>query len=145
MNNFERILALDVGTVRIGVAISDPLGITAQPKEFIQNNDSFLDKINSLCAEYNIKKIIIGLPTNRNKKDTAQTLITRQFTEELKKNISIPIEWVDERFSSMAAEKHLLSLNIKRKNRKKKIDGQAAAFFLQGYLDKQNYSNLQKK
>ncbi|RAP32235.1 Holliday junction resolvase RuvX [Candidatus Marinamargulisbacteria bacterium SCGC AG-410-N11] len=136
MNNIERILALDVGTVRVGVAISDPLGITAQPQDRIHNNEEIWDKIKQICEEFNIKTIIVGIPTNRHKKDTQQTTYTRKFIDTLKTKTNIPIELVDERYSSMAAEKHLLSLDIKRKQRKQKIDSQAATFFLQGYLDK---------
>lgn len=132
-----RVLAIDYGEKRVGIALSDPLGVTAQAQPFIPNDSKLMPLIEAISNEKNISKIIVGLPTNRYKKDTQQTTKVRAFVDILKKQIQIPIEYVDERFSTKAMERHLVTADVSRKKRKTSIDSLSAAFFLQGYLDKQ--------
>ncbi len=137
----KRVLALDVGNKRIGVAYSDPLGISANPLPFIQNDEKVFEKIKNLIDEYNIGKVIIGLPLTLKGEEGEQAKITKSFAEELKKYIGdIPIEFIDERFTTSLAEQHLRE-TTKKSKRKKKVDSLAAVYILKTYLDKQQFSN----
>ena len=139
--NHERLLALDIGMKRIGVAVSDPLGITAQPKPFIVNNNMVFKKIETLIDELDIKKILIGMPFDTSGGETNKTQEIRLFIETLKKSVHIDIEEIDERFSTVAATKQLDQQGINRKKQRHLIDSQAAAFFLQGYLNQVDNKN----
>tara|TARA_A100001015_G_scaffold256741_1_gene298959 strand:+ start:45 stop:455 length:411 start_codon:yes stop_codon:yes gene_type:complete len=133
----ERLMALDYGEKRIGVAISDPLGITAQPYPFISNDDNKSKEISKLIEMYDITTLYIGLP-----KDTRTGGLTKKaeevqrFKDQLAKTVSIHIEFFDERRSTMAARDQLREVGIKAKKQKGIIDSQAAAFMLQGVLDR---------
>ncbi|RAP39224.1 Holliday junction resolvase RuvX [Candidatus Marinamargulisbacteria bacterium SCGC AAA071-K20] len=132
----KRILALDYGQKRVGVALSDPLGITAQSKPYLLNDAQLVKNISLLIQTYSVDQLIIGLPKDQHGGEGKKAAEIRQFSERLKKHIQIPIEFVDERFSTIAAEKHLVAAEVSRKKRKEKIDSLAAVFFLQGHLDK---------
>src|SRR3989338_815530 len=138
----QRILCLDVGTKRIGVAISDPFGKTAQgittltrttfPKDCVQ--------ILKILQEYDVEKIIIGLPTDLEDAEGPQAKKVRFFEEGLKKflkenRLDIPIQFWDESFSSRDAESILLEGDLSRKKRRKVIDKLAAVLILQNYLN----------
>lgn len=132
-----RYLALDIGTKRIGVAISDPLNITAQGLGTIEqkNQKDTLDRIRSFFEKYEIGKIIVGLPLNMNgeKGDSAKS--AEEFARLVEEELSIPVELVDERLTTMQGEKLLLEADISRKKRKNSIDRIAAQLILQAYLD----------
>ena len=132
----KRLLALDYGQKRIGVAISDALGITAQPKPFIQNTDNTIQKISELIQEYQISKLYLGLPQHTKGGETKKSQEVRSFAKQLALFISIEIEFIDERFSTIAATKQLDATGVNRKKQRALIDSQAAAFLLQGILDK---------
>ncbi len=132
----NRICAIDYGQKRVGIAISDSLGITAQPKPFIENNNQLTTKIKVLISDYDIKKIIIGNPLDTSGGETKKSTEVKLFVSELKSQLDISIELVDERFSTVAATKQMDAIGINRKKQRKLIDSQAAAFFLQGYLEK---------
>lgn len=132
----ERVLALDHGEKRIGVALSDPLGMTAQAQPFLSNNESFWTNLEALIKEKNVTSIVLGLPTNRMGDDTKKTTEVRAFAVELEAKTKLPIIFRDERYSTVAVERHLISADVSRKKRKQVVDGQAAAFILQGYLDR---------
>ena len=137
----KRVLALDVGNKRIGVAYSDPLGISVNPLPYIENNEKVFEKIKNLINEYNIGKIVIGLPLTLKGEEGEQAKITREFVEELKKYIgNIPIEFVDERFTTSLAEQHLRE-TTKKSKRKQKVDSLAAVYILKTYLDQQRFRN----
>lgn len=131
-----RILALDVGDKRIGLAISDPLGIIASPLEtYVRkeiNSDIFY--ILTLATAQQVETIVCGLPKRLDNSPTQQTQKVLEFAEQLKAKTQIKIAFVDERFSTAEAERSLLEANMRRDKRKEKIDMVAASLILQTYL-----------
>jgi putative Holliday junction resolvase len=137
----KRILALDVGNKRIGVAYSDPLGISANPLPYIENDEKVYEKIKNIIQEYSIGKIVVGLPLTLKGEEGEQAKITREFVEKLKKHIpDIDVEFIDERFTTALAEQHLRE-TTKKSKRKKKIDSLSAVYILKTYLDQQQFRN----
>ncbi len=134
-----RTIAFDVGEKRIGVAISDPLNITAQGLETIEkkNTEAVFAKIKSLIEEYSVGKIVIGMPYNINGTKGPAVKSIEEFATLLKKEIAfdIEVETVDERLTTAQGERMLLEADISRKKRKKSIDRIAAQLILQTYLD----------
>lgn len=134
-----RIMGLDVGTKTIGVAISDEMGWTAQGIETIKidmdKQITGLDRIEQLANEYNVTKIVVGLPKNMNGTIGPRGEACQQFAELLRKELNMEVSLWDERLSTMAAERILLSGDVSRKKRKKVIDKMAAVMILQGFLD----------
>ncbi len=132
-----RILGIDYGERRIGIAISDPLGITAQALPFIPNTEKSVDAVNDLVKRYDVKKIILGLPKHNDGGETKSSELVRSFANLLMTKITqVDIDYWDERFSTAAVNRHLIEMDIRRDKRKAVVDGQAAAFVLQGYLDR---------
>lgn len=136
----ERILGLDVGDKTIGVAVSDPLGLTAQGIITIERNGIKNDfkALKSIIDEYEIAKIVVGFPKNMNNTIGPQGEKVLEFVEEIKKEFKLEIILEDERLTTVAAEKLLINGDVSRKKRKKVIDKVAATYILQTYLDK-NY------
>lgn len=132
----ERVIALDLGEKRIGVAITDPLWITAQALPFIPNDEATFAKLQQLLTDYNCETLVIGLPKNREGGDSAKSLEVRAYAEKLQTQLNCTIEFWDERFSTVAVNRHLIAANIRRDARKQIVDSQAAMFILQGYMDK---------
>ena len=132
-----RIMGLDYGEKRIGVAISDELKMTAQGITVIKRTllDKDIERIKELALEYNVSEIVIGIPKNMNGTLGFMAEEVKEFAKEIKKKISIPVELQDERLSSKAAERTLLEGDVSRKKRKEVIDKMAAVYLLQGYLD----------
>lgn len=138
-----RKIALDVGDVRIGVAVSDPLGITAQGLTVIERVGirKDCDKIMDLIKEYECDVVVIGLNKRLDGSDTPQTEKVYEFKRMLENKMRsskmghIPIVFQDERLSTTEAEKILIEADVSRKDRKKVIDKQAAVIILQRYLD----------
>lgn len=134
-----RILGLDVGTKTIGVAISDELGLTAQGLDTIRRTakdpESDFKKIATLVKEYEVDTVVIGLPKNMNGTIGPSGKRSKQFANTLSEYVSSTIKMWDERLTTMAAERMLISADVSRQNRKKVIDKVAAALILQGYLD----------
>lgn len=133
-----RIMGLDVGSKTIGVAMSDPMGWIAQGVKTIQRGPTDVDcrDLKKMVEEYEVKKIIVGLPLNMNGTEGPQVANIRRFVEEMQKIITdIPVEFLDERLSTVAAERSLLEADLSRAKRKEVINHMAAAFVLQGYLD----------
>tara|TARA_A100001011_G_scaffold332506_1_gene359673 strand:+ start:92 stop:499 length:408 start_codon:yes stop_codon:yes gene_type:complete len=131
----SRILGLDYGSKRIGVALSDGLGLTAQPQAYISNNEDSLNKLQSLIEEHAISTVVLGLPLNQDGQDSPKSLEVREFAKTLSAISSVEIEFWDERYSTKAVTRQLIDQDMSRKKRKEKVDSQAAAFILQGYLD----------
>lgn len=133
----KRILGIDYGLKRIGVAVSDPLRIIAQGIEVISNTPALFEKIKMIAEKYDVEVIVVGFPYNL-KGETGQSAKEVQvFIQGLKAVIKIPIiEW-DERFTSAVAHQTLIDMDVKRKKRQQKstIDRMAAALILQSYLD----------
>ncbi len=132
-----RIIGLDVGDRRIGVALSDAFGWTAQGLEVIHRKDidKDIERIKYLCKENDVQKLVVGLPKNMNASIGPQGEKVLEFVEILKENVLEDIVMWDERLTTVAAEKTLLEADTSRKKRKKVIDKVAAVFILQGYLD----------
>ena len=135
----DRVIGLDVGSKRIGIAISDPFGWTAQPVMTLHRTElsDDLAKINQLIIKENAKSLVLGLPKNMDGSVGFQGEEVRAFSEELKAVIDpqISISFWDERLSSVAAERILIEGNVSRKKRKGVIDKMAAVVILQTYLD----------
>ena len=133
----NRILAIDYGSKKIGLALSDPLRIIAKPFNTINNisYDNLLNYLKNMILEYSINEIVIGLPITLKNSFSAQTIIVKEFIELLKNDLSIKITLVDERLSSIEAKKSLIQQGIKTGHNKKEIDKTAAAIFLQSYLN----------
>ncbi len=132
-----RILGLDVGDVRIGVAVSDPMRIIAQGLDSIKRAGlkEDVETIKRLANEYEVVKIVVGLPKMMDGKVAIQAQKVLSFVESLKAEIDVPIVSWDERLTTVAANRTLIEANMSRKKRKKVVDKVAAMYILQGYLD----------
>lgn len=133
-----RIGGLDVGDRRIGVAISDELGWTAQGVGVITRTalDADLVAVREAFAEYAPSTIVVGLPINMNGTLGPQAAKVKAFADALAGTLAVPIELWDERWSTRGAERALLEADLSRAKRRKVIDKAAAVFILQGYLDR---------
>lgn len=134
-----RIMGLDIGDKTIGVAVSDLMGLTAQGVTTIKRvgKKKDIEAIKQIIEEKQVNKIVSGLPKNMNGTVGPQGEKVQKFCELLKKETNLPIEFWDERLSTVAAERSLIEGNVRRENRKKVIDMLAAVIILQGYLDLQ--------
>ena len=134
----ERILGLDVGTKRIGVALSDPLGFSAQPFTTIirESKKKDMAAIEAILLEYDIKKVIVGMPKNMNGTIGPSGEMAMLVGEKIKNKFKIELIYVDERLSSVSAERTLIEADVKREDRKMMIDKVAASYILQTYLDR---------
>lgn len=138
LHDAKRILALDVGSVRIGVALSDPLGMIAQPLEVVQRRKvDPLARVAQLIEEHEVECVVVGMPLRLDgtKGPAAQSI--EKFVVELEARISVPVESWDERLSTAQAERAMIGGGVRRKKRKGKIDKVAASLILQSYLDAQ--------
>ncbi len=138
-----RLMGLDVGTKTIGVALSDPLGITAQGLEVIRRKgqEKDLTRLRDIITEKEVSGIVVGLPRNMNGTMGPQSEVIREFASLLENTFNLPVVMWDERLSTVAAEKMLISADVSRSRRKQVIDKMAAVMILQGYLD----SNMKYK
>jgi putative Holliday junction resolvase len=134
-----RILGLDIGSKRIGVAISDELGFTAQGLETISCKSPEEDAaaIFRLTEKYGAEEIVVGIPFNMNGTEGQQVEKVRATIQTIKQQVTIPIREWDERLSTAAAERVLIEADMSRSKRRKVIDKLAAVLILQGYLDRQ--------
>jgi putative Holliday junction resolvase len=132
-----RVLAIDHGTKRMGIALSDPSGIIAQPLEFIPAEPfaPFLERLKQLLREREVELIIIGMPRNMDGSYGPAAAKVQEFVAVLKENIIIPIRTWDERLTSAQANRFLIEANVRRQDRKEKVDKAAAAILLQSFLD----------
>ena len=135
-----RILGLDYGSRTVGVAVSDPLGLTAQSVETIwrkQENKlrQTLARIEELVSEYQVETIVLGYPKNMNNTIGERALKSLEFREMLERRTGLPVVMWDERLTTIAANRTLMESGVRRENRKEHLDQLAAIFILQGYLD----------
>lgn len=135
-----RILGLDYGSKTVGVAISDPLGLTAQGLETIwrkQENKlrQTLARIEELVSEYQVEKIVVGYPKNMNNTVGERAEKALEFKEMLERRTGLPVVMWDERLTTVEANRTLMEANVRRENRKQYLDELAAVFILQGFLD----------
>lgn len=134
-----RIMGLDVGSKTVGVAISDAFGWTAQGVETVKINEAIeefgIERLGELIKQYEVTEIVVGYPKNMNNSIGPRAEASERFAALLKEAYAIPVVLWDERLTTAAAEKMLISADVSRKNRKKVIDKMAAVMILQGYLD----------
>ena len=138
-----RIMGLDVGSKTVGVAISDPLGFTAQGLEIIQIDEEQgqlgFERLGALVSEYKVDKFVIGLPKNMNNTSGPRVEASQAYGEKVAELFGLPVDYQDERLTTVAAERMLIEqADISRSKRKKVIDKLAAQLILQNYLDR-NY------
>lgn len=135
-----RILGLDFGMKTIGVAVSDPFGWTAQGVEIIRRTEEnnlkkSIERLKTICEEYQVEKIVLGYPKNMNNTLGERVEKTEAFKRRIEREIMLPVVLWDERLSTVGAERSLLEADLSRAKRKQVIDKMAAVFILQGYLD----------
>jgi putative holliday junction resolvase len=132
-----RILALDPGTKRIGVAISDELKMIALPLEYIlaEPFEDFVTRLKTILREKEVELVLVGMPRNMDGSYGPAALKTQEFIAVLKDKIITPIQTWDERLTSAQAQRFLIEGNVSRQQRKEKVDKTAAAILLQSYLD----------
>jgi putative Holliday junction resolvase len=131
-----RVMALDTGTVRIGVAVSDPLGLIAQPHSSLSATDpALMSEVGSLVAELDVDRIVVGLPVSLDGTEGPSAVLAREFAAGIAAATGIAVELVDERFSTVTAERVMIEAGARRAERKSARDRVAAAVFLQAYLD----------
>lgn len=134
----KRILAIDYGEKRIGIAVSDPMQIIATPLMTLPNNKDFLLELKKIVVEKNVELILVGMPI---KEDGSESRLKKEidnFFQQIKNELKVEIILYDERYSSKIAEQQILESVLKKSKRRDKglIDRSAAAVFLQNYLDK---------
>lgn len=135
-----RVMGLDVGSKTVGVAVSDPLGWTAQGIEIIrinENKEEFgFDRLKELVAEYEVSQFVIGLPKNMNNSIGPRAEASMAYGDKVKELFNLPVTYQDERLTTVQAERMLVEeANTSRAKRKKVIDKLAAVMILQNYLD----------
>lgn len=138
-----RIMGLDFGSKTVGVAISDPLFLTAQGIEIVRRKApgklrQTLARINELKEEYEVGKIVLGFPKNMNNTEGERCEKTLEFKEILEKRTGLEVVLWDERLTTVEADRTMMQVGIRRENRKEYVDELAAIFILQGYLDYQS-------
>jgi putative Holliday junction resolvase len=141
----DRFIGLDIGEVRIGVAISDELGMIASPVQMIPRKSDVAAELRVLIERYKPSRLIVGLPKGLSGREGPQAAVTREFADALAAEVGLPLEYYDERMSSSIAEQALISQGTRREKRKQHIDAMAAAIILQGYLDNQRWKTNRKR
>lgn len=135
--NAGRILGLDPGERRIGVALSDPLGIIAQPHLVIdKRTDDVLARVRELISEFEVSEIVIGLPVSLSGAEGPSADKARALGQDIAETLGVTVSYFDERFTSIQAEAALLEGGMRRQARKEARDKVAAAIMLQGFVDK---------
>ncbi len=132
-------LGMDLGTKTLGLATSDKLGIIASPYKTLKYDDinSLVDEVVKIISELHIEKLVLGMPKNMNNSLGFAVERTNNFKALLENKVNMPIELIDERLSTVEAEKILISSDMRRENRKKVIDAVAASVILDTYLRKE--------
>lgn len=132
-----RVLSIDHGTKRMGLALSDELGMIAQPLEFIPAEPfaRFLERLKVVIQEKEVGLLLVGMPRNMDGSYGPAALKVEEFVAVLKEAVTIPVKTWDERLTSAQANRYLIQANVRREKRKEKVDKTAAAILLQSYLD----------
>jgi len=136
-----RYIGLDLGTKTLGISISDETKTIASPLKTLRfsenNNDEILNELEAIVKEFNVEKIVLGLPKNMNNTIGERALVTMEFQKKISDLLNIPVILQDERLSTVSAHNYLLEANVSRKKRKGVVDKMAANIILQTYLDKE--------
>lgn len=130
-----RVLGLDIGGRRVGIAISDELRMVASPISVVVRDQHAVERIGKIASEHHVVLIVAGLPTNMSGKEGPQAQATRDFATEVSRHLGIPVGYWDERLSSALAERMMIESGSRREVRKSRIDAVAASLILQGFLD----------
>ena len=135
-----RVMGLDYGQATVGVAVSDSMGLTAQPLETIRRNGEnklrqTYARLRELIAEYGVERIVVGFPKHMNGEISERAVASQAFADELGKKTGLPVALWDERLTTMAATQVLEEGGVRRENRKQYVDKLAAALILEGYLE----------
>lgn len=130
-----RAMGLDVGSVRIGVALSCPFGRMAQPLVVLSRKDRPFEQIAQLCEKHEVQTLVVGRPLRLNGEAGPAVAAIEKFVDVLQERLGRRVTWVDERLSTAAAERTMISMGARRQTRRDNIDKVAAAIFLQSYLD----------
>ena len=139
----KRIMGLDYGSKTVGVAVSDPLGITAQAVEIIRRKEEnklrkTLARIEELILEYDVEKIVLGLPLHMNGDEGIRAQVSLEFKEKLERRTGLPVVMYDERLTTVEADEIMMEVGVRREDRKKYVDMIAAQIILQDYMDNCN-------
>lgn len=134
----ERLMGLDYGDSRTGVAVSDLLGITAQGVESIKytSEKQLIQRLGEIIQEYQVKKIVIGLPLNMNATSGQRVEKTKRFIEKLRQKFGLEVETIDERLTTVASHRTMTELGVNKNKKKNIVDMMSAVFILQMYMDK---------
>jgi len=134
----SRLLGIDYGTVRIGLALSDPTGILATPLPFLDNNSpsQVISAMTALIETHQITGLVIGMPRNMDGTYGPSAQKVRDFIAQIQQSISLPITPIDERLTTAQASKQLSSIGLNQKQLRKKVDSSSASLILQQYLDR---------
>lgn len=141
-----RIMGLDFGSKTVGVAVSDPLGLTAQGVEIIRREQEnklrrTLARIEALVEEYQVTKLVLGFPKNMNNTVGERAEKSLEFKAMLERRTGLPVVMWDERLTTVSANRTLIESGVRRENRKEYVDMIAAVYILQGYLDSHGREN----
>lgn len=141
-----RILGLDVGSKRIGIAVSDELGLTAQGLETreCRNPETDVKWIANIAEQFGVSEIVVGIPFNMNGTEGPRAAHARAFMQLIRAAVKVPVREWDERLSTVSAERVLLEADMSRAKRRKVIDKLAAVIILQGYLDRRQNEGVPK-
>lgn len=133
-----RVLGIDYGTVRIGLALSDPTGLLAQGLSVLKRKSDVeaVADIADIVKANDVELIVVGLPRHMNGDKGDRALQCERFAESLHEKVGLPVEMYDERLTSVAAERMLVDADVNRKKRKQVVDAVAATILLQGFLDR---------
>ncbi|MDE7252738.1 MAG: Holliday junction resolvase RuvX [Acetatifactor sp.] len=139
-----RIMGLDFGSKTVGVAVSDPLLLTAQGVEIIRRKEEnklrrTLARIEELIEEYEVEELVLGLPKHLNGSEGVRVELTEEFRDKLERRTGLPVVMWDERLTTVSADRTMMEAGIRREHRKEYVDKLAAVFILQGYLDRKRF------
>ena len=134
-----RLLGLDIGGKRIGVAISDEMGLVASPVGMVPRGPNSGRQIRDHAERLGAVGLVIGLPVGMSGREGPQAAEVRAFVDEIAPEIGLPVQWWDERLTTAIAERSLIAGGARRNKRKQQVDAAAAAVILQGYLDRQRW------
>ena len=142
-----RIMGLDFGSKTVGVAMSDPLLITAQGIEIIRRKEEnklrrTLARIEELIVQYEVEEIVLGFPKNMNDTIGERAELSLEFKDKLEQRTGLPVIMWDERLTTAAADRTMMEAGIRRENRKEYVDKIAATLILQGYLDRRGMEKM---
>lgn len=130
-----RLLGIDYGEVRVGIALSDPMRIISKPYKVLANKDNLFEEINDIIKNEGVGKVVLGLPLNLKGEDSKKTIEVREFKEKLQNFLEVPIEFYDESYTTSEATDILKKMGYDSKQRRKVIDMMAASIILKGYMD----------